>query len=99
MSVKAKEKKETDKKEPEKTEIQNAERYIYIGKTIFTNELTIQNNCVLLGINENLKILFKKYEGLEKLFIPMKDFSKIKVRKNYYLKLSEEIYNKVKGGA
>lgn len=94
MSGKVKEKKEPEKKESEKIE-----SYIYIGKTLFTNELTIQNKCVLLGINENLKMLFKKYDGLEKLFIPMKDFSKIKAQKNYYLKLSEEIYNKVKGGA
>ncbi|MGL4866226.1 MAG: hypothetical protein ACRC3I_11970 [Cetobacterium sp.] len=99
MSGKVKEKKELEKKDPEKIEIKNVERYIYIGKTIFTNELAIQNKCVLLGINENLKMLFKKYDGLEKLFIPMKDFSKIKAQKNYYLKLSEEIYNKVKGGA
>lgn len=83
----------------EKKEIQEIERYIYIGKTIFTSELTIQNNCVLFGINESLKNLFKKYKGLEKLFIPIKDFSKIKAQKKYYLKLSEEIYNKIKGGA
>lgn len=98
MSGKVKEKKEIEKKEPEKGEIQKIESYIYIGKTIFTNELVIQKNCVLLGINESLKKLFKKYEGLEKLFIPMKEFSKIKTQKNYYLKLSDEIYNKVKGG-
>ncbi|MEI6856728.1 hypothetical protein [Psychrilyobacter sp.] len=66
------------KKTPEKKELkkEKKERFIYLGP--FLLKEGINTGSVFIGVPKELKELKKKYKGIERLFISVKDIAKAK---------------------
>lgn len=75
---------------------------VYIGKSISTTELQLQQYVVLFGYPLNFEELKGKYKGLEELFVELDKFVEIRneIAKGslYYKNLIDSIYKDMTGG-